>query len=388
MKVKKFLASNNQEAMLKVKSELGEDAIILHQRKVKPKGLFGLFKKPIVEIVAAKEEYPSDSSNDVKKNNTESFEHKLKRQIDSKVVPLNSKKNDENVTKEITEIKGMLQAVLCGINNKQLENNENGISDELRELYTYLSTQEIDEVLLYQVLSELDNLLKENNTDSESKDNLYSKFEEIVRKHINDQGHKINSKVIFFVGPTGVGKTTTIAKLAANLSLNEGKTIGLISADTYRIAAVEQLKTYCNILNMPMEVIYETTEVNDAITKLMAKDIILVDTAGRSHKNTKQVEELNQLLNEVEDKEIYLVLSCTTKSNDLKEIIKSYEFLENYKIIFTKLDEASSVGQILNIAYESKKPISYITTGQSVPDDIEILDVQKVTELLLKEAER
>lgn len=386
MKVKKFLANDNHEAMLKVKTELGPDAVILHQRKVKPKGFFGLFKKPLVEIVAAREEISTNSENK-DKNVEASVEDKLKRKIDSKATSINVKENKDDLNKEITEIKGMLQAVLCGINNKQVPNIPSGTNESLTQFYNYLITQEINEELLYKIVDQFNDLIKDNNLGEVDKSIVYSKFDELIRGLVTDQGHMIDSKVIFFVGPTGVGKTTTIAKLAANFSINEGKTVGLISADTYRIAAVEQLKTYCNILNVPMEVIYESSEVNDAIKKLRDKDIILIDTAGRSHKNVQQVEELKHLINEVQEKEIYLVMSCTTNNKDLKEIIKSYEFLEDYKIIFTKLDEATTVGQILNVAYETKKPISYITTGQSVPDDIEILDINKVSSLLLKEAE-
>jgi len=384
MKVKKFLANDNHEAMLKVKNELGPDAVILHQRKVKPKGLLGIFKKPLVEIVAAREEAATQAEIN-EKSLANMVETKSNKRIETNVTSTKNK-TQEDVTKEISEIKGMLQAVLSGVNSNQIGTPLGGMNGDLREFYNYLFAQEIDESILYRIFDELDNITKENNSAELERQTIYSNFEKIIQGYIKDQGHKTNSKVVFFVGPTGVGKTTTIAKLAASFSLNEGKTVGLISADTYRIAAVEQLKTYCNILNMPMEVIYESSEINDAIGRLIDRDIILIDTAGRSHKNTKQIEELKQLIGMVDDKEIYLVMSCTTKNKDLKEIITSYKFLEDYKIIFTKLDEASTIGPILNVAYEANKPVSYITTGQSVPDDIEILDINKITELLLKEA--
>lgn len=382
MKVKKFLASNNQEAMLKIKTELGSDAVILHQRKVKPKGFFGLFKKSIVEIVAAKEDYYNENSTE--KNIQQLPENKLKSQVELKVI----KGEEKNFSKEIFEIKSMLHTVLAGINSKPVDGVDTALSKDLNDFKSYLIAQEIETGLLSKIIVELVDIIKEHSQDEVEKEIIYREFQKVIQNYITDQGQGTISNVVFFVGPTGVGKTTTIAKLAANFSLNEGKTVGLISADTYRIAAVEQLKTYCNILNIPMEIIYESSEVNEAINRLKEKDIILVDTAGRSHKNENQIKELAQLLNEVEEKEIYLVVSCTTKDKDLKEIIKAYEFIDNYKIIFTKLDEATTVGSILNVAYETKRPISYITTGQSVPDDIEILDVHKVAELLLKEVQQ
>ena len=141
--------------------------------------------------------------------------------------------------------------------------------------------------------------------------------------------------------------------------------VGLISADTYRIAAVEQLKVYSDILSLPLEVIYSPDEIHDAINRLNNQDIIMVDTAGRSHKNYEHIKELTLLLDEVKNKRVYLVVSSTTRNSDLKDILNTYAFLENYKIIFTKLDEVSTYGPILNIAMTEPESLSYITTGQA-----------------------
>ena len=186
-----------------------------------------------------------------------------------------------------------------------------------------------------------------------------------------------------FVGPTGVGKTTTLAKIAANYLLDQKKTIGLITADTYRIAAVEQLKTYAEILGIPITVVYTPAEIKEAISMYAGKDMILIDTAGRSHKNKAQFEELKALITAAEADEIYLVLSATTSSSNCREIIKSYSFLTNYKLIFTKTDEAPMPGIILNARYLTGKSLSYITTGQSVPDDIEVANIDKITKNLI-----
>jgi len=132
--------------------------------------------------------------------------------------------------------------------------------------------------------------------------------------------------------------------------------------------------------------IYEAVEIHSAIERLNHKDIIMVDTAGRSHKNKQQVMELQSLLDQVEEKEIFLVVSCTAKNNDIREILDTYEFINNYKIILTKIDEATTYGTIINTALRTQKPISYLTTGQSVPDDIEAMNADKVVSLLMKEA--
>jgi flagellar biosynthesis protein FlhF len=192
-----------------------------------------------------------------------------------------------------------------------------------------------------------------------------------------------DKKVIIVIGPTGVGKTTTLAKLAANMVLTEKKKVGLVTSDTYRIAAVEQLKTYSEIIGVPLTIVYTPGEILNAIEGYKDKDLILVDTAGRSHKDKYQLMELKTLIKSSINYEVYLVMSATTKFSDCIEIIKNYSFLDDYKLLFTKMDETSAFGVILNVAYITKKPISYITTGQSVPDDIEIADNGKIINCLL-----
>jgi flagellar biosynthesis protein FlhF len=192
--------------------------------------------------------------------------------------------------------------------------------------------------------------------------------------------------VFLFVGPTGVGKTTTLAKLAAKLSLIDNKKVGLITADTYRIAAVDQLKTYSEILGIPLSVVYEASELPDVMYKYKDKDVILLDTAGRSHKSEELSRDLQDLMNNLENPEIFLVISLTTGYKDIVSIIDAYNFVDEYKIIFTKLDEASSYGNILNVKVESGKALSYLTTGQSVPDDIEIADSEKIVNYIVGDA--
>jgi len=189
--------------------------------------------------------------------------------------------------------------------------------------------------------------------------------------------------VIIFVGPTGVGKTTTLAKIAANYLLNHKKSVGLITADTYRIAAVEQLKTYAEILGIPVSVVYSASDMSDAVNQYSDKDIILIDTAGRSHRNKAQFEEMKAMVIASGADEVYLVLSSTTSIRSCREIISNYDFLKDYKLIFTKTDEAPVLGIILNIRFITGKKLSYITTGQNVPDDIEIVNVDKITKSLI-----
>ncbi len=200
------------------------------------------------------------------------------------------------------------------------------------------------------------------------------------------------TKLVFFVGPTGVGKTTTIAKLASYFKIEKKLKVAFITCDTYRIAAVEQLRTYANILDVPMQVVYTIEEFNTAIKGYDGYDLVFVDTAGRSHKNTEQCDEVMHFINDCRttenmEKEVFLVLSAATKYKDLINITEVFGQIDNYSIIFTKLDETGCLGNILNMKLHTGVPLSYVTSGQAVPDDISILDAQKISRNLLGSAE-
>ena len=192
-------------------------------------------------------------------------------------------------------------------------------------------------------------------------------------------------KIIFFVGNTGVGKTTTVAKLASKSKIEDKLKVALFSVDTYRIAAIEQLKTYANIINAPMEVIYTPEDMEKYIEKYNDYDYIFVDTAGRSHKDAEQKKDLQAIIASVGDneKDVYLVVSATVKYNDLVSIAKTYEDIHDVKLIFTKLDETTGIGSILNLKMELNKDLSYVTWGQNVPDDIGVLNPQVIAKKLL-----
>ena len=193
-------------------------------------------------------------------------------------------------------------------------------------------------------------------------------------------------KVVFFIGPTGVGKTTTIAKIASRFKVEKGKKVALYTADTYRIAAAEQLRTYANILNTPLDIVYSSQELNEELANAGEFDLVLIDTAGFSHKNEEQRNETKELIDQVPEeyeKEVYLVLSATTKYKDLLEIADIYKDNFKFKLIFTKLDETSCLGNILNMKLYTGADLSYTTYGQNVPEDIEIFNTQSIVKLLL-----
>lgn len=257
----------------------------------------------------------------------------------------------------------------------------------IRMLYNMLMEQEVDERYVNRIIDEMgDIIFKENSLDYL----LFNVYQKIVLLLGTSHTVKLSDNrphVAFFVGPTGVGKTTTIAKIASEFKVRKRQKVSLITSDNYRIAAVKQLKVYADILKVPLSIVMTPEDVMPAITNYSDSDLILVDTTGFSHRNDEQRQNLKELIDAVEpevSKQVFLVLSATTKYADLKEIIEAYKGLTDFDLIFTKLDETRSFGNILNSKLYSGKSLSYVTTGQSVPDDIEEIDMQKLTMRLLK----
>lgn len=196
--------------------------------------------------------------------------------------------------------------------------------------------------------------------------------------------HTSRRNVVALIGPTGVGKTTTVAKLAANLRLRDKKQVGLITVDTYRIAAVDQLRAYADIIDLPMEVVTTPREMRDAVAKLSDMDVVLVDTAGRSPRDEIQIQELKAMLNEAQADEVQLVLSSVSPSRQLVRLVEHFRIVNPTSILLTKLDEAIEYGHLLPVVCESGLPISYTTHGQNVPDDIQPANPEHMVERILE----
>ena len=404
MKVKRYVGETAQEAMQKVKSDLGRDAIILNTRKIRKKGLMGFFTKSLIEVVAtidndissvgrsdklqdsrqsennSMEEYNNAASNFIKELNENM---QVQKNSASKNNARQQACNDDKelIQQDFMELKNMLSKVYDAV---KVDYENTKLSDKVKKYLKALEDYEVDKVIVNEIKEKLMETLDSEKQQSDAivRNTIYN----ILIKYMKEPepfSFAKGKKVIIVIGPTGVGKTTTLAKLAANMVLTEKKKVGLITSDTYRIAAVEQLKTYSEIIGVPLSIIYTPGEILNAIENYSDKDLILVDTAGRSHKDKYQLMELKTLIKSSIDYEVYMVISATTKFSDCIEIIKNYSFLDDYKLLFTKLDETSAFGVILNVAYITKKPISYITTGQSVPDDIEIADNGKIINCLL-----
>lgn len=312
--------------------------------------------------------------------------------VESDAEQLSSEKETETASEDATDLDVKEQEILDLQN--QLEEMKSMLVEMSRNkdeaggipnLQRAMEAQGISQHVLEDMISKL------NGTEILAPQNsikALKSLEKYVRKAIRIANgitlYSDKPKIVALIGPTGVGKTTTLAKIAAKFVLEEGAKVALITADTYRISAVEQLKTYSDILGLPLEIVYNPQALQEAIEKHQDKQLILLDTAGRSQYNAYQMKELSELLNIDADIEKHLVMSATTKTSDGLELLDNFSLCKPDRVIFTKVDETKTHGIILNILHRRKAALSYLTNGQSVPDDIEPASIEKLAELLLR----
>lgn len=372
MKVKKYVAQNMAEAMKQIRQDLGDEAVILNSKVTHTGGWLGLFKKKKLEVIAAL---------DMERKPSKVFVKEKKREQHPQHPNQKSFESNKNLHEEINEIKRIVQDIT--INQPiQMQNYPEPIQIFCEKLYS----QDLNMNIIHSLGDVLLKQWRSSQVDpsvQEISEWAKKHFTEILSQYDNG-GSNVRKKYINLVGPTGVGKTTTLAKIAAGEVINNRKKIAFITTDTYRIAAIEQLKTYANLLNVPVEVVYKLEDFQKAVKKYEDYDHVFIDTAGRNYREMKYIEELQKLIDFKQDIETFLTLSMTMKERDIQEIIKNFEILSIDKFIFTKLDETSTYGTLVNIMVQNKKGVAYLTYGQDVPDDVEVGSSQAIIKHLFE----
>ncbi len=425
MIIKKFQAKTEEAALELARKELGSGIVVMNVKKVKKKGLFSIFKPQQIEVTVALEEEEkqnfreavakvsesarqSEAAGNTRSAKTEpeqpakqgkaepgSQPEKQRQQEKQRQPEKNTQTIDSRQESAIEEKLSTLQNLLEKQIGSTQEEEKESEGEEKKEdsnvaffhlLYKMLLDNEIEETYANQLVEELDGSVKPDMPIDYLLSVVYQKMVLKFGQTKTIQSAEKGPKLVYFIGPTGVGKTTTIAKIASRLSVVEKKKIVLLTADTYRIAAAEQLRTYANILEVPFRIIYTPQEIRTAIEDYAAYDYIFVDTSGHSQKNTDQRDDTLALLRAADgqaEKEVYLVVSATTKYRDLLNIADTYQKLTDFRLVFTKLDETQCQGNLFNLRLHTDAPMSYVTCGQNVPDDIGEFDAQKTVKLLL-----
>jgi flagellar biosynthesis protein FlhF len=442
MLVKTFQSASMAEALRMVKAELGPDAMILSTKKEKTGGILGFFSRHVYRVTAAidpaRKQAPPVSpavaayreQSERQRTAKEDLENSMLaplarelRELREKVEGLSRREearkeepseeaalhtdsqetglNLKNIPRgDLEEIKKLLLSTLAknqdggvqtvkwpnaggepipgGLTGAQILPDDSPLAQEL--IRSGISTE-----LIRTILDTLNTLPVEGDNQT-IKRRLSETFDRLIKFAGTLKMRKNSPRIIALVGPTGVGKTTTTAKLAAMYALNRGNKVALITMDIFRVGAVEQLKTYSRIMNIPLEVASTPNELEKAVEKHSDCNLILIDTAGRSHKDKEKLTEMKNYLADKIALEVYLCLSATTKDRELAEILKRFSIFQISKIVFTKIDESESFGNMINLLMKDNLQIAYFTTGQRVPEDIEEATPAKLADMILRGA--
>ena len=364
MKVKKITGNSLKEATQKMKEELGGEAVILSTR------VYEKDNRKIFEITAGVDENVKavKKTSEPKKAEAEKNKPEKKKDFESELKKLTEKIYRINREKEKTATPA--------------EEKKEDIAEAIKDIEQLLLHREVDASLVRTVIADL-----QTNSDFITKEQLDEQLFTIISSMIPTGGFAVRKgegpKIITLVGPTGVGKTTCIAKLALISKIIHKLDVGLISIDTYRLGALDQLKIFAEVSNIDFEVAYEPADVKNSLKKFKKKDLIFIDTVGRSQRNTKLLNDIRKFLEPAQSDEVYLVMSATSTTRTLIDVAKNFKLFDYNGFIFTKLDEAVSFGNILNLAARFDIPIKYLTNGQVIPDDIIAADSDFIANLVI-----
>lgn len=376
MRLKTYIVDKVADAIPQIKRDLGADALILSTKKVKKGGVFGLFQKEKLEVIAAIESKGMEKAKGQPANERPVPVFAEPETVRPYAARADAGDETGNLIAELKSIKQFMMHVI----------EEDRLPDVLKPLSGRLDEQGVKKEVQSEILAKMMVVLDKNPAATEAEIGEAARLEIIrmIRAHQKAPSGK-NPDIVCFIGPTGVGKTTTIAKIAADYLLREDKKVGLITSDTYRIAAVEQLKTYAGILNIPVKVVESFDDLVKAMAELSDCDIVLMDTAGRNYQQKQYIDDLESLLADQSNVQINLVLSLTSKFEDMKRIIDNFKTIKMDNLILTKKDETSSAGAMLNLIYRYSIPVRFIANGQNVPDDLLAATSELIADFVLGE---
>jgi len=388
MKLRTYRSRSIADALLKVKRDLGPDAVILHTRTVQQGGLLGFGARRMVEITATKQAnalHCAARKGTIRPDSGARGSHREDAAVGQSVLAPASNTAVEQLRREMGVVRSLVQELISESRRAHLPS----VPQDLHPAYSHLIrqevTQEIAVGLIQQIRGELNTRQLADPDTVKAK--LAAYIEQMVPAAVPIVCDRTDrAKVVALVGPTGVGKTTTIAKLAANFRLRERRSVALVTIDTYRIAAVDQLRTYAQIIDVPLKVVLTPGEFQEVIHSLRDHDVIFVDTAGRSPNDTIKLSELRGFFQAAKPDEVHLVLASNCNEKALLSAIDRFEPIGIDRIIFTKLDEAVGFGLILSVIKQVKAKLSYMTAGQDVPDDIEVSSGRRLAQLILGSA--
>ena len=376
-----------QQAMDTVIRELGSDAVILNSRKVRLKGLKNLFKKPVYEVMVAYD--PANIPSTRKKNSSRDrlvagYVQEAQQEFKPAQGNVSTVSNEQldRLDKRIDSIDEMLNSFVDKFSFVKRDITYD-YPEEVQELLQKMIENQVREELAHSLAKETELMLRRQ-PDTNADEVLEHLMLEQLGRPEPILHKKFTQKVIMVIGPTGVGKTTTIVKLAADFAVNQKKKVGLINTDTYRIGAQEQLQTYADILGIPLHVVYQPEELQKAMESMSDRDVVFVDTAGKRPGDEQHREDILNIIRILKPEDILLCLAATTGFASIKEMVDTYGFVDEYRLLITKLDETKYRGSLLNISWYTQKPLAYATTGQNVPDDIEVVDVSSIAKGIIR----
>lgn len=376
MEMKTYRAKTMQQALQLVRRDLGQEATVLHTRELHSGFLGRIVFGRQVEVVAMPTPPRAAEPELAPRPVRMPAAHE---EIDYRA--LYRAGLEQDLADQLSDLRSMV-AALCDRNQAPQGPD---LPQGLFEAFTTLIEADVDEATARDLLDTLRG--EGGGVAPPPPAEVRNRLHELVAGMISTTGPLTTTqgyrRLVALIGPTGVGKTTTIAKLAANLRLREKKRVGLITVDTYRVAAVEQLRTYADIIDLPMEVVATPREMREAVARLRNLDLVLLDTAGRSPRDEVQIQELKSMLGEAQPDEVHLVLSSTASISSLLPTVNRFSEVGATALLFTKLDEATSLGHLVKLFRQSGLPASYLTNGQNVPDDIFVAQPALLAELIL-----